>query len=320
MRLVMRSWKLKAGANIAIPAFVCNSVRRAVCSEHLSPTPFDLKPNSFWTDYNEQAMLDQNIEGIVLVHLYGYLHPDSPQIEVFAKKHSIPLLHDLAQCHGVDESMLDASLPRVYSFSQGKPTTGAFGGLIKNLDADFYNSNIKRELNPTLRKMAVTQFMKSRIYGYTRTVWDNFTLRFLRLASVVRRRGLLTSITDFQKKAAGEAIRLQAANLNERKKRYQKLVEAAESTGKLKTAIHDANGLFFKAVFFATGDATALRKYLKDNEIPHFVLADDLKPELKDATRFPNYAQQAHTIIELPCEASIPLDEIQRLEVILRSA
>ena len=320
MRLVMRSWNLKAGANIAIPAFVCNSVRRAVCEEHLSPTPFDLKPNSFWTDYNEQQLLDQKVEGIVLVHLYGYLHPDSQQIEALAKKHNIPLLHDLAQCHGVDESALASSLPRVYSFSQGKPTTGAFGGLIHNLDAGFYKSNIKRELNPTLRKMAVTQFMKSRIYGYTRTIWDNFTLRFLRLASVFRRRGLLTAMTDFQKKVAGEAIRLQAEHLPERKKRYQRLVEAAQSTGKLKAAIHDANGLFFKAVFFATGDVAELRNYLKSNAIPFFVLADDLNPELKDATRYPNYAQQAHTIIELPCEASIPMDEIQRLEVILRSA
>ena len=258
MQLVMRSWNLKPGANIAIPAFVCNSVRRSVINEGFNLVPFDLHPDSFWTNYDQQSMLDQNIDAIVLVHLYGYLHPDSKALEGFARAHNLPLLHDLAQCYGVDESSLDPGLPRVYSFSQGKPTTGAFGGLIRNMDADFYQQHIKTEPRPGLRKTTVQQFMKSRIYGYQLTAKDTLTLRSLRLARAVmpETKGI-TSMTDFQKQAAAKAIELQAAHLADRKVNYQKLVEAAEASGRFKSAFADKNGLFNKVVLLAIGESSS---------------------------------------------------------------
>lgn len=319
MQLVMRSWNLKPNANIAIPAFVCNSVRRAVINEGFTIVPFDLHPNSFWTNYNQQSMLAQNIDGIVLVHLYGYLHPDSQQLEAFAKAQNVPLLHDLAQCYGVDESSLDPMLPRVYSFSQGKPTTGAFGGLIRNLDAEFYQQHITHESRPALRKTTVQQFIKSRIFGYQLTARDSLTLRTLRLARAVmpETKGI-TSMTDFQKQAAAKAIELQRTHLTGRKVNYQKLVAAAESSGRFKTAIADENGLFFKVVLLANGEVDNLRTQLKQNSIPFFVLADDLDPALRDG-RYPNYTELAHRMIEIPCEASIPNKEIDRLASALKS-
>lgn len=317
IRLVLRSWNLGAGAHIAMPAFVCNSVRRAVRAEYLTPLELDLHSNSFWTDYNAQSMQQRKVEGIVLVHLYGFLHPQSAAIEAFAKQHNIPLLHDLAQCVGVDESGLDPAFPRVYSFSQGKAATAAFGGLIKNMDVGFYKKHIRSVLNPLLRKRTALQFMKSRIYGYQLTMWDGLELKAIRLFSAFRKRAVLTPMTSFQKKAAARAMQLQTQHLSDRKKRHQTLVAAAESSGKFKLLENATQGLFYKAVFLLQGDCIdATLAYLRTNKLPFFMLAPDI-PANKE---LPNFAAQAHRIIEIPCEASIPFDEIQRLEVILKSA
>src|ERR1700751_2805109 len=140
LRLLLRSFNLSVNDKVAIPAFVCDSVKYAVEQEKLTPVLFDLKPdNSFWTFYDLEYIKLENIKTVVLVHLYGFIHPDTKEIVEFCKNNNIKLIHDSAQSYGIDEKFLNEGDGIVYSFGPGKSTTAAGGAWIKILEE---NKNI----------------------------------------------------------------------------------------------------------------------------------------------------------------------------------
>src|SRR3989344_396775 len=73
LRLVLRSFSLKEGANVGIPAFCCDAVFQAVKEEKLTPCFFDLKEEEgYWADYSTEAIKEKKIEAVILTHLYGF--------------------------------------------------------------------------------------------------------------------------------------------------------------------------------------------------------------------------------------------------------
>src|SRR3990167_9229671 len=129
LRLLLRNLNLSKGAKVAIPAFVCDSVSRAVILEGLVPVFFDLIDATFWTDYEEKKIKDENIKAVIVVHLYGFIHPASERITRFCRDSQIKLIHDAAQSFGINESLLAADNNGVfYSFGPGKSSTACCGG------------------------------------------------------------------------------------------------------------------------------------------------------------------------------------------------
>ncbi|HXU27334.1 MAG TPA: DegT/DnrJ/EryC1/StrS family aminotransferase, partial [Bacteroidia bacterium] len=104
IRLLLRSFNLVSNDKVAIPAFVCDSVKYAVEQEKLTPIQFDLKTeNSFWTSYDLNRIKTENIKVVILVHLYGFVHPDTLEIVDFCERNNIKIIHDAAQSYGIDE-------------------------------------------------------------------------------------------------------------------------------------------------------------------------------------------------------------------------
>lgn len=116
IRLLLRSYNLPKGSKVLIPIFVCDSLKKSVIKEGLEPFYIDLKADgTFWADYSNISQQAGQIAAVILVHLYGYLHPDTEIIMNECKQHHLPLIHDAAQSFGIDENKLTYSSGIVYS-------------------------------------------------------------------------------------------------------------------------------------------------------------------------------------------------------------
>src|SRR6185437_7507888 len=217
LRLLLRSFNLSPGDKIAIPAFVCDSVKFAVEQEKFTAVLLDLKPdNTFWTSYNIDYIKSENIKAVILVHLYGFIHPDSAEIIDLCKKNNIKLIHDAAQSYGIDEKLLNNGNGIVYSFGPGKSTTAAGGAWIKVLEE---NNNIYSLSKPTFLSFQSAKakfFLKSRIFGYKFSKYESLLNKILSKINS----NVIFSMSGFQLKMASYSI----SKLNEirpfRKKRY----------------------------------------------------------------------------------------------------
>jgi len=124
IRILIRAQSFEKGSKIALPAFVCGSVTRAIVAEGHVPIYLDIKTTgTFLTDYSFQFLDAEKPVALVLVHLYGFLHCDNRAIENYCIANNIYLIQDLAQSYGLDEDLLNPIFPRVYSFGPGKSST-----------------------------------------------------------------------------------------------------------------------------------------------------------------------------------------------------
>ncbi|HTA62761.1 MAG TPA: DegT/DnrJ/EryC1/StrS family aminotransferase [Bacteroidia bacterium] len=311
LRLLLRSFNLTANDKVAVPSFVCNSVKQAVEQEKLAPALFDLKPdNSFWTSYNFDRIKTENIKVIILVHLYGFIHPDTNEIINYCETNKIKLIHDAAQSYGIDEQFILRGDGIVYSFGPGKSTTAAGGAWIKNFGGNksFFTFN-----KPTLLSFQNTKgrlFLKSRIFGYQFNQYE-------KLLNVIVNKIHSTSIfrmSDFQLKMASYSI----SNLKEvipfRKKRYNILKTATVKNSLLKIAYEDNNGLYFKIIFFVENEVDKFKAFLNQNDVPFFTLFNET-----EKIGLENFDKNATKFIEISCETSIPENEIERIVGLLNS-
>ncbi len=316
LRCVLKTLKLASGSKVAIPAYVCKDVKNSVDAELLAPVLFDLKNDkTFWTDYDLTRIMNENIKAIILVHLHGFIHPDTVRITEFCATNNIFLVHDAAQSYGIDEAQLTQSNGIVYSFGPGKSVTAAGGGWAKNISDDDYSKYTKSDPAFGFHNAKAIFFAKSRIYG------NRFSKRDTLMNTV--RNGISRSSSDifkmapFQKKAASFILSDLKEIIPLRKKRYRSIKEKVEQNKKLQIAYDDDKGGYFKIVLFIEGSAKDFNNYLQEHNIPHFYLfkPDNVVPGAK--TGLPNFNKWAQHFVELSTEASIPEAEIERVATIV---
>jgi dTDP-4-amino-4,6-dideoxygalactose transaminase len=306
LRLLLRNFNLSANDKIAIPAFVCDSVRYAVEQEKLTPILFDLKPdNSFWTSYDIDLMKSENIKAVILVHLYGFIHPDTKEIVDFCESNNIKLIHDAAQSYGIDEKKLNKGNGIVYSFGPGKSTTAAGGAWIKTFEENesFFTLN-----KPTLfsfQNAKAKLFLKTRIFGYKLSKYDNFLNKILSKTHS----NVIFSMSSFQLKMASYSVSKLSEISPFRQKRYLIIKEAALKTSLLTIVNSDTEGLNFKIIFFIKNEVNKFKKYLELNSVPYFTLFN----EIQENDELTNFKKNAQKFVEISCEASIPESEIKRI-------
>jgi dTDP-4-amino-4,6-dideoxygalactose transaminase len=307
LRLLIRNLSLEQKSKIAVPAFVCSATTEAVKKEGFQPVPFDLYPKSYWTRYDEKFILDNNIRAIVLVHLYGFQHPDTVQLTDFCLSNKISLIHDAAQTYGLDEHLLLRGNGVVYSFGPGKTLTGAGGGWVKGIDEKFYNANCSKPASDSISK----QFLASRIYGYRPRLFGKIRSKFFSPA-------LSDRILKMSKYALGVNAyvlsKLTSVKIK-RKKNYDILRTVLWDSKKLSIPYDDGKGQYFKLVLAVNSDPDTFKRHLDKNTVPYFCQGDSL-PELLSLE---NYTKWRKHFVEISTEASLPLKEIERVAGVLKS-
>jgi len=273
VRLLLRSYGLKKGSKVAIPMYVCDSLKEVVYKEGFEPLYLDLEDDTtFWTHYDTELLLKEKPAVIILVHLYGFLHPDTNAVVEFCKGNHVFLIHDAAQSFGINEDMLTYSSGLVYSFGPGKSSTAAGGAVVKGLNGEFYKTNCIEHSNFT-RHTKEKLFLKSRIYGYKFSFADKLLSK---IVYRVKAKDTISKMTGFQLAAAAAAVQLVKSKEEERKLRYKILEEAVKVNTSLSIPYNDEKGLYFKMILAVKKNMSAFKEYLKKNDVPFFSLNDEL--------------------------------------------
>ena len=311
IRVLLKSFKLPLKSKIAIPAFVCSSVKEAVEAEKFIPVLFDLKSdNTFWTFYDIEKIKKQNIKVIILVHLYGFIHPNTKQITLFCEENNIKLIHDAAQSYGIDEKGLIKGNGIVYSFGPGKSTTAAGGAWINFLQDHGAILNIKKPSFFSSQNLRAKLFFKTRIYGYCLSKYEYILIRILN--NILFDSSSIYGMSSFQLSMASYTISNIDRILPLRKMRYRVLLENIIKNPLLNIVYDDDKGLCFKIILFVQ-EAEKFKFYLYQNNVPYFLLFNKIE-ENKELIYF---MKNAGKIIEISCEASIPMNEIERISILL---
>lgn len=312
IRILLKSMNFKQGVKVAIPAFVCTSVSKAVMDEGLTPFYLDLKKDgTFITDYDFEIIKRENVSALILVHLYGVLHPDNKIIEEFCLKHHIFLIQDLAQSYGLNVENFNPYFPIIYSFGPGKSSTAAGGAIIH------WEHNSLKKINlpypSIIQKIKAHLFLISRIFGREKNFFESIVQKVLN--KFYSHGYEITRMSTFQLKAAHFVMDKFHLVANERLQRWDIIDEACKKNKYLKNAMPKTPNLGFKYIINAYGYQVPFAKYLQQNNVPYYCLGNDIEKHINSEMN--NFKNFATSFIEISCEASIPLAEIHRVAEII---
>ena len=311
VRLILRIFGLQPTDKVAVPLFVCDSLKNAVIKEGLQPLYLDIKENNYWTNYDLEQIKKQGTKAVILVHLYGFIYPDTNLVSKFCQENGVFLIHDMAQCYGADESLLTFG-SIIYSFGPGKSTTAAGGGLIKAIDDRFYKGQVN---NPSRwANIKSNLFLKSRIYGYEFSIVDKVWQALLSRCALGKS---IECMNSTQKDTAEYVIGIVKDKTKPRKERYELLLNSVSDNPELAIAYDDNDGLYFKCVINVKGDVKRLKAYLAVNHVPFFSLFDSITIGTNETADKPMFILNAKRFIELSTEASIPISEVKRVGEVL---
>jgi dTDP-4-amino-4,6-dideoxygalactose transaminase len=324
--LLLKSYLLPSKSKIALPAFICQSAKTAISESGLQPHLLDLKnDNSFVTDYDLENILQNNVKVVLLAHLYGYIHPDTKRVTEFCFKHNIFIIHDAAQSFGIDESKLLPSNGIIYSFGPGKSSNAAGGACIKNGERDFLKLHDKLKplniIEKKLLQLKASNQVKLGIYNYQ---FETFEKTIFKTANQFIKFGLPKRsyyMNGFQIHAAIKVIQLISDGAQTRKRNHQIISTALEKHKLLSLCYPKDEGLFFKVIIFNNSSNHQFEKYLKLNHIPYYKIFQENSKyftENTSSSNLPVFKKNACNIFELSSEATIPLEEIQRIASVLK--
>lgn len=312
LRIALRVLNLEKGSTIGIASYCCNSAVDAIYEEGYSPYFFDLfSENTFWSNYEVNLILNNKINVIILVHLYGSLHPQTKEISDFCMKNNISLIQDCAQSFGINEERLGTGAI-VYSFGPGKSSTAALGGELKNADTrkiEITKPGIKRSIQSY-------RFYFNRKYDYS--IWLD-KLFFLAQSFFSKSPFVISKMTPFQKRKALEAKKIVLLKSEERKERLSILKKAVLKNSLLKFVNDDRDSLGFKCVIYLNNNVMDFVNYLEKSDVPFSRLGPDIRLDDKKESTLINFYANYQNFIELSTERSIPLIEIGRVAQVLEA-
>lgn len=312
LRLALKSFELPFNSTIGIPSFCCNAVQTSVIQEGFTPYFFDLKKEqSYWADYNQEQLLSNDIKAIILVHLYGFIHPDSKEIIKFCRVNNIKIVHDAAQSFGIDTSFFEDDLI-IYSFGPGKSTTAALGGEIVNLKHFPVNTISAPKL---IHKINARIFFNSRLMRFKHKKTNTFLGHIFNKYD--KENINFTDMSVFQKKRAIQVKEIVAGSKQERKERYVFLINSIKHNKSILSAFDDGNGLYFKLVLFIPENMDGFIQYLDNNRIPFYRLAVDIDLKSRNKEMLPKFFKNYSNFIEVSTERSISMEEIRRIANVL---
>lgn len=133
VQFALRAAGIKAGDKVITTTYTAVATVSAIDWIGAVPILVDIAPDSYNLDPEKveatiQSLPEGNINGIVVVHLYG--HPaDMEAFKIISKKYNIPLIEDCAQAHGAeyrDQKVGTIGICGAFSFYPTK-NLGAFG-------------------------------------------------------------------------------------------------------------------------------------------------------------------------------------------------
>tara|TARA_Y100000991_G_scaffold215451_1_gene205922 strand:- start:2160 stop:3212 length:1053 start_codon:yes stop_codon:yes gene_type:complete len=304
---ILRNTKKIKSRKVYMPAFVCSSALNGVINAGFEPIFIDNKKDSIHCSYDD-IFKNPIADVVLLVHLFGELHPDTSKITKYCNSNGLFLIHDAAQSYGIEESLMGINYPIIYSFGYGKSSSAAGGAIIRY-------SNLPNLRKPNYSKLIdiINRYsFYSRLYEniYKLNKLDYVLLKFCRFMGLINS-NKISSMTSFQKVIAANVISKIKYQSNDRVIRYNILVDCISLNPYLKTVL-SGNGLKFKFLCFCKY-INEFKNYLIINKVPFYQLYPDINETKNKELKLPNFFEFSPCVFEFSTESSIPIKEIHRV-------
>ncbi len=122
------------GKRVGVQVFTCSSVCEAIVKEECYPVLLDIDTSYYTTTIDCVKNKIDQIDILLLTHLFGIPNPDYLQIRQLCKEHKVILIDDLCQTYHAkvgDCYLEDLSDNYIYSFFYDKPISSISGGMLK---------------------------------------------------------------------------------------------------------------------------------------------------------------------------------------------
>lgn len=118
---------------VGIQVFTCSTVKDAILKANDIPVFFDIDPDCFSTNYQQIFEKIDQIDILILTHLFGIPNPDVEKINNLCKENNVVLINDLCQTYHSKVNGMhveDISENFFYSFFYDKPISCMYGGML----------------------------------------------------------------------------------------------------------------------------------------------------------------------------------------------
>lgn len=135
LKWLLSALREKAGKpqRVAVQVLTCETVESAIRESGNIPVFMDTSAGELTTLFPIVAS-QQDIDVLLLSHLYGLANPDYPRISEWCEKRNVVLVNDLAQTVGArvgEQTVESYGDYYLYSFGFDKPISAGSGGLLK---------------------------------------------------------------------------------------------------------------------------------------------------------------------------------------------
>ena len=316
LRFLLRDLKQsKSKKKVAIPSFTCNSVYRAAIDEGWEIIKLDLKGTlTFWTSYDFEII--KNVDAVIIVHLYGLLHPDTTKIEKFCIKNQIPFIHDCAQASFMNNNKIRSNYGVIYSFNVGKLFTAAGGAMVVKKNIKPFSTSLCYSVITNIKSYVL---VRSRMFSNNKSYKVIYTLSSL-IESKFRRIGLIDRNqfyvpTKYQLKIISSSVNTVLKNKKSRIKNFRKISSVIAKNNKFVLLNNFPCDSPYKVVFIVIDDPDNF-EYRISKENIHFFRLFKTKNSFKGMSFFNDIS---HKIFEISCELSITSNNINKICKVLNS-
>lgn len=125
------------GKRVGVQVYTCSTVCDAIIKEGCIPVFLDIDTSYYTTTIDCVKNKIDQIDVLLLTHLFGVPNPDYLQIKQLCREHHMILIDDLCQTYHAkvrDCYLEDLSDNYIYSFFYDKPISSISGGMLKVSD------------------------------------------------------------------------------------------------------------------------------------------------------------------------------------------
>jgi dTDP-4-amino-4,6-dideoxygalactose transaminase len=334
IELALRALDVGSGDDVIVPAFCCTSIVPPILAVGAQPVLADVGPELNLTPDTIESALTPRTRAVIVPHLFG--NPaDIEAIDAFCAARGLKLIDDAAQAMGATVrdrpagTFGDAGL---VSFGKGKICFGTGGGALVSRRPEIIERATRLELPPARPRETLTHALSVLVWRRGRR-W--FLPAQAALARLRRPRQALApygrrAMTNLDAAVAGTLLDRLPGDLRARRERVAAYRRALAGEPALTLVLHRPGSACLTQVVMVdpanAGGAAAARVVGALREKGYEVDTSYTPLHLRGESGARAHGPLARTdavwqsLVELPCEPSVSMAEIDRIAATVRAA
>lgn len=330
----LRALGIESGSEVIIPTFCCRSVIHPLLSLGIIPIFADVDDSLSLTAQTVASSMTHRTRAVIVPHLFGNPVSITEIVELCAAR-GVYVIDDAAQALGATwqgQPLGTFGQVGILSFGKGKVCFGTGGGAMISLDPDTISRARSIKLAPpdklNASKDALSIFFWRYLRKWTLPLYTCITR--LRLLSEHDRPYRPAEISNIDAAVAVTLLDTLSENISRRRIRASRYSAMLAGCGNLRLVRHrDTSACLTQVIQLALpeGGGPMLSRILKILHRHGFEVGTSYKPlhllpdfRSGDNDRLPYSSAVWNSLIELPCEPSIPITDINAISDLVFSS